>query len=103
MEISILRSCGRDSEIPGFEPPTNTCVYAAVDGGFIFRRAAAQPLTYFNAAFIPFYVNLQCCQLYESQCGIFLNFLSLRFYVKSILEIVEVQNLPFNTFKDSEL
>ena len=29
------------------------------------------------------------------QCGNFMIFLSLRFYVKSILGILEVQNLPF--------
>ena len=29
------------------------------------------------------------------QCGNFMIFLSLRFYVKSILEILQVQNLPF--------
>ena len=31
----------------------------------------------------------------NAQCGNFRIFLSLRFYVKSILEYVEVQNLPF--------
>ena len=30
-----------------------------------------------------------------AQCGNFMIFLSLRFYVKSILGILEVQNLPF--------
>ena len=29
------------------------------------------------------------------QCGNFMIFLSVRFYVKSILEILEVQKLPF--------
>ena len=39
-----------------------------------------------------------------SQCGNFLIFLSLRFYVKSIFGIIEMQNLPFifNTFRDNE-
>ena len=31
----------------------------------------------------------------SQQCGNFLIFLSLRFYVKSILGIVQVKNLPF--------
>ena len=31
----------------------------------------------------------------DEQCGNFMIFLSLRFYVKSNLMIVEVQNLPF--------
>ena len=31
----------------------------------------------------------------NTQCGNSMIFLSLRFYVKSILEILEVQNLPF--------
>ena len=32
------------------------------------------------------------------QCGNFKVFLSVRFYVKSILEAVKVQNLPFSLF-----
>ena len=31
----------------------------------------------------------------KSKCGNFMSLLSFRFYVKSILEILEVQNLPF--------
>ena len=34
-----------------------------------------------------------------AQCGNFMIFLSLRFYVKSILGILEVQNLSFDTFR----
>ena len=30
-----------------------------------------------------------------AHCGYFMIFLSLRFYVKTIFEILEVQNLPF--------
>ena len=39
----------------------------------------------------------------SAECGNFMIFLSLRFYVKAILEHLEVQNLPFNTFRGSEL
>ena len=39
----------------------------------------------------PFFLK----EVYTSQCGNFMNFLSLRFYVKSILEILGMQNLPF--------
>ena len=31
----------------------------------------------------------------NAQCGNFMTFLSLRFYVKTILEYLEMQNLPF--------
>ena len=37
-----------------------------------------------------------------TQCGNFIHLLSLRFYVKSSLKILEVQNQPFNAFKGSE-
>ena len=37
-----------------------------------------------------------------SQCGNFMIFLSLRFYVKSLLGILEMQNLPFIIFTRSE-
>ena len=33
-------------------------------------------------------------KVYKTQCGNFRIFLSLRFYVKSVLGILEVQNLP---------
>ena len=36
--------------------------------------------------------------LLHPQCGNFIDFLSLRFYVKLILGILEVQNLPFLSF-----
>ena len=36
------------------------------------------------------------------QCGILRKFLSLRFYVKSILEDVKVQKMPFLQFRGSE-
>ena len=32
---------------------------------------------------------------FNTQCGYFMTFLSLRFYVESILRILEVKNLPF--------
>ena len=35
------------------------------------------------------------CNVYVTQFGYVMIFLSLRFYVKSILGILEVQNLPF--------
>ena len=38
-----------------------------------------------------------------TQCENFMIFLPLRFYVKSILVILEVQICHFNTFRDSEL
>ena len=38
----------------------------------------------------------------HTQCGNSIIFLSLRFYVKSILGIFEVQNQIFNTFGGSE-
>ena len=34
-------------------------------------------------------------KIFSAQCGYFMIFLSLRFYVKSFLRISEVQNLPF--------
>ena len=37
-----------------------------------------------------------------TQCGNFMIFLYFKFYVKSILRILEVQNLPFNTFRGPE-
>ena len=48
-----------------------------------------------------FYVLGHCKSI--RQCGKFIIFLSVRFYVKSILGILELQILPFNTFRDSEL
>ena len=40
------------------------------------------------------YLNI-CRQVSDSQCGKFMIFLPFRFYVNSILGILEVQNLPF--------
>ena len=69
---------------------------------------------FFEASFFCdlFYLNKGCRKLrsascnmdamtskrYEAQCGNFKIFLLLRFYVKSILRILEVQNLPLLPF-----
>ena len=43
-----------------------------------------------------FKTHLSTEEVHIAHCGNFMIFLSLRFYVKSILGIVEVQNLPFS-------
>ena len=44
----------------------------------------------------------QCRKMGKAQCENFMIFLPLRFYVKSVLENVKVQNLPFYTFRGTE-
>ena len=44
------------------------------------------------------YKYLFCENTIDSQCGKFKIFVSVKFYVKSILSILEVQKLPFLPF-----
>ena len=56
--------------------------------------------TYSVISSVKVLVSRNFCQM--TQCGNFRIFLSLRFYVKSILEILEVLKLPFFHFRHSE-
>ena len=44
------------------------------------------------------YNDFMKVNVFSTQCGTFKIFVLLRFYMKSILEILEVQNVPFYHF-----
>ena len=90
---------------PKNQIPTNkTEEWRSVDSEFTKKFLIFKASKQFFQIWLTFcqmgvFKNLENRQIQKTiivaQCGNFMVSLSLRFYVKSILEIVEVQNLPF--------
>ena len=53
------------------------------------------PILLQTTIFLPMFIDRKMTSSVKAQCGNFIIFLSLRFYVKSNLETLEVKNLPF--------
>ena len=71
-------------KIPYFQPSRRH--YKHDIKGLLLRDSFQRPLLF---------TRYRVSQIDWAQCGNFMIFLSLRFYVKSILRILEVRNMPF--------